>query len=102
MYQLNWSRLARLTFADEQDFIFRKWNQTEVDKFDVLVVDWLESIIKTPTIGIYNEHYNLFSLVISKQSTLFYRIKETEMKLELILFWNNSQNPIHLDKLLKM
>lgn len=101
MYKVNWSRLAILSFADEEDFILRKWNETEVEKFNDLVDDWLETIRKTPTSGIYNEFHNQFSVVISKQTTLYYKINNERMEIDLALFWNNSQNPIHLDKLLK-
>jgi hypothetical protein len=66
-----------------------------------LVDDWVESISKTPTIGNYNPYFKQFSLVISNQTTLFYKVNEAKQQIELALFWNNSQNPIHLDKLLK-
>jgi plasmid stabilization system protein ParE len=86
MYKVNWSRLAILSFADEDDFILRKWNEAEVVKFNDLVDDWLESISNTPTIGIYNQHYRQFSLVVSKQTTLYYKINNERMEIDLALF----------------
>jgi len=43
----------------------------------------------------------VFSLVISKQTTLYYSFSEKEKTINLILFWNNKQNPKLLDKVLR-
>jgi plasmid stabilization system protein ParE len=100
MLEIYWSTLSKISFSEEIYFILRKWNQIEVDKFSELVYDYLERLTKNPEIGIYNSKFNCYSIVISKQSTLFYRILESEKKIELILFWNNKQNPVYLKKLL--
>jgi plasmid stabilization system protein ParE len=100
MLEIYWSTLSKISFSEEIYFILRKWNQIEVDKFSELVFNYLERLAKNPKIGIFNSKFNCFSIVISKQSTLFYRILESEKKIELILFWNNKQNPVYLKKLL--
>lgn len=100
MLKIKWSTLAEITFADEIDFILRKWNLVEADKFVSLVYDYLERLTTNPNIGIFNSESNCYSIVISKQTTLYYKILESEKKVELILFWNNKQNPIHLKKIL--
>ena len=51
MYSIHWSKLAELTFSEEMDFIFEKWNQKEVDKFGLLVQNCLQSISENPKIG---------------------------------------------------
>ena len=100
MLDIYWSFLSKITFSEEIYFILRKWNQTEVDKFSELVYDSLEKLSKNPKIGIFNSKFNCFSIVISKQTTLFYKILESEKKVALILFWNNKQNPTYLKKML--
>lgn len=100
MFEINWKPLSKITLLDEIDFIIRKWNLYEADKFVNLVYNYLETISKTPTIGIYNKSNRIYSLVISKQTTLFYKIIEEKKQIDLLLFWNNSQNPKSLDKLL--
>lgn len=100
MVEVKWSTLTEITLDDEIDFILRKWNLVEADKFVLLVYDYLERLTKNPEIGIFNSKFNCFSIVISKQTTLYYRILESEKKVALVLFWNNKQNPIHLKKLL--
>jgi plasmid stabilization system protein ParE len=101
MFEIQWSTLAEITFEYEIDFILRKWNLIEADKFVSIVFNHLESLTKNPEIGIYNSKCDSFSIVISKQTTLFYRILESEKKVALVLFWNNKQNPIRLNKLLE-
>jgi len=41
------------------------------------------------------------SFVISKQTTLFFDYKKEKGIIELLLFWNNSQNPKELKKILR-
>ena len=101
MYNINWKPLSKLTFSDEIDYIIGKWNLEIADEFVVLVYDYLATLSKTPSIGIYKSENNSFSLVISKQTTLYYKIIEEKSQIDLVLFWNNSQNPNLLSKLLK-
>ena len=101
MYSIIWSTLAEITFADEIEFIFEKWNQIEVDKFDNLVRENLNRLSKTPLIGNQKLKENVYVIVISKQTTLYYSFSEEVKTINLILFWNNKQNPKLLEKLLK-
>ena len=101
MYAIKWSTLSQITFEDETNFIIDKWNEEEGEKFGLLVHSTLLKLIIHPEIGIFKKEINVFSLVISKQTTLFYRIIENELKIELLLFWNNKQNPKLLDKFLQ-
>lgn len=100
MYSIIWSTLAEITFAEEIEFIFEKWNQVEVDKFDDLVRENLNRISKNPLIGNQKLNVNVYSLVISKQTTLYYSLSDKEKTINLILFWNNRQNPKLLNKFL--
>ena len=100
MFKINWESLAEITFEDEIDFIFQKWNQSEVDKFALLVSENLERLSKNATLGIYKSKYNCHSLVLSKQTTLYYKIIEDKSQIDLILFWNNQKKPADLMKLL--
>jgi plasmid stabilization system protein ParE len=100
MYSIHWSKLAELTFSEEMDFIFEKWNQKEVDKFGLLVQNCLQSISENPKIGKNESENQVYSFVISKQTTIYFKISEIELRIDLILFWNNKKNPILLDKYL--
>jgi plasmid stabilization system protein ParE len=101
MYSILWLHEAEISYYEEVDFIFRKWNIVEVENFIALVYDFLETLSQKPTIGIYSKKFDTYSFVISKQTTLFYKVIENELKIELLLFWNNKQNPKLLEKFLK-
>lgn len=93
--------MAEITFADEIEFILKKWNQVEVDKFDDLVRENLVRLSKNPLIGNQKRNEDFYSVVISKQTTLYYSISKEEKTINLILFWNNKQNPKLLEKFFK-
>ncbi len=101
MVKIIWSKLSKLTLFEETNFILSKWNQKESDKFLILVYDFIDTLSKAPEIGIYNSVNNYYSFVISKQTTLYYKYDENSSSIDLILFWNNSQNPNLLNKLLQ-
>lgn len=101
IYKIQWKPIATDSYFDEMNFILSKWNEIEVQKFEDLVYDFLDSVSKTSTIGIYKSENKCHSIVISKQTTLYYKINEEKSQIDLILFWNNSQNPKFLNKLLK-
>lgn len=99
-YHIHWTTSAEISYAEEIEFINKKWNIKEIEKFISLSNDFIESISKNPTIGIYNRKFKFFSLVISKQTTLVYKIVENKNQIDLLLFWNNKKNPKRLQKLL--
>ncbi len=101
MVKIIWSKLSKLTLFEETNFVLSKWNQKESDKFLILVYDFIKTLSKSPEIGIYNSVNDYYSFIISKQTTLYYKYDENLSSIELILFWNNSQNPNLLDKILK-
>lgn len=101
MFKINWLSLSKITFSEEVYFILRKWNQFEVDQFALLVDENLKRLSKNPEIGIYKSEYNCYSLVISKQTTLYYKIIEKKSQIDLVLFWNNKQNLNQIKKLLR-
>lgn len=101
-YSIQWSDLAKDTFQDEIDFILLKWNASEVQKFILLVDNHLKNIASHPLVGhVVKIDSHLFGLVISKQTTLYYKLNAKENQIELVLFWNNSKNPKILKKLIK-
>lgn len=99
-YILTWESSALNTYFEEIDFVLLKWNTKEVEKFKNLVDENLERLVKNPEIGIFNFKYKIYSLVISKQTTLYYHFNSITNQIELIVFWNNLRNPDDLIKLL--
>lgn len=72
----------------------------EVQKFQNLVLENLERLSKNPEIGIYNKKLKTYSLVISKQTTLYYNFNSSSKVIDLYAFWNNSKTHDDLTKLL--
>lgn len=97
---IEWQPTAVNTYIEEIDFVFLKWNFKEVQKFITLVDKNLERLSKKPKIGIYNKEFEIYYLVISKQTSLFYSFDSISGIIELNVFWNNSRNPDDLIKLL--
>lgn len=100
-YTIIWQPTALNTYVEEVDFIFLKWNFKEVQKFQDLVIENLERLSKNPEIGIFNNKFRTYSLVLSKQTTLYYNFNSNTKIIDLYAFWNNLKNPDDLSKLLK-
>ena len=101
-YLINWLPSSEYTYIKEMEFILEKWNLKEVDKFTDLVEKTILKLSKNSKIGIYRKDMNTYSLVISKQTTLFYDILENKSQIDLIAFWNNKQNPKYFDTYIKL
>lgn len=89
-YKIVWVPSAVETYMEEIDFIYLKWNQKEVDDFVMLVDKNLKRLSINPLIG--QIHKNVYKIVISKQTSLFYKIIEKDKKVELVYFWNNKKD----------
>lgn len=100
-YTIIWQPTALNTYVEEVDFIFLKWNFKEVQKFQNLVIENLERLSKNSEIGIFNNKFRTYSLVLSKQTTLYYNFNSNTKIIDLYAFWNNLKNPDDLSKLLK-
>jgi len=90
MFKIYWKSLSEITFSEEMLFILSKWNQSEVDKFAFLVDENLKRIALNPFIG--KPVKSIYKVVISKQTTLYYKVIESENRIELLIFWNNQKN----------
>lgn len=94
-----WTDLAFESFEDETFFILMKWNLDEVEKFSILVFDFIE-ILKTGIVQSRTTYWaSTYFHVISKQTTLYYQIIN-EDTIELLLFWNNQKDPNTLKAML--
>lgn len=97
---LIWKYVALNTYIEEINYILLKWNNKEVQKFKDLVVENLERLSKNPKMGVYLEKDNIYYLMISKQTKLYYKVSENDQRIDLLVFWNNQKNPDDLIKLL--
>jgi len=97
-YRIKWLDVASISYYQEIDFIYLKWNDKEVEKFVLLVDENLKRLSINPYIGVPIK--SIFRIVISIQTTLFYKVIENEKRIDLLIFFNNLKNPEELNKLL--
>ena len=98
VYKIKWIHYSSITYFNEIDFIFLKWNQKETEKFIFLVDENLKRIAINPYIA--KPINSVYKIVISKQTTLYYKVSESDKRIDLLVFWNNLKNPADLIKLL--
>lgn len=95
-----WTETAKLSYAEELDFIHRKWGNKEVEKFITLSEEFI-GILKSGRLeGKPTDEMDVKLYVISKQTTLVYKQNKSKKRIELILFWNNLKDPKAFEKLL--
>ena len=82
-YSINWDSVALDTYIAETEFILLKWNVKEVQKFTTLVEENLERLSKNPLIGIYKNELKIYSILISKQTTLYYNFNSNSKIIDL-------------------
>lgn len=86
-----WSKKAKYNFYTIQNYLELYWTPLAAKKFinDVVRVNSL--LEKNPELGKYREDLECREILISRQVTLYYQIKENHIR--LIAFWSNRQQP---------
>jgi plasmid stabilization system protein ParE len=97
-----WSETAKATYAEELDFIYRKWGTKEVEKFINLSITFIKTLKTGVLVGkpIKKKEFRISK--ISKQTSLVYSIDKKNNLVTLITFFNNKMNPKTLKKLLSI
>lgn len=98
---VTWTRYAKVSYFEEINYIDRKWTSREVEGFILLVEDLIQHLSSGVLQGKGYSNDQVYSVVISKQTTLFFKKYIQENTITLLLFWNNQRNPRKLEKLLK-
>ena len=96
--KVHWTLLANITFESEIDFILRKWNAKEAMNFVDLVEEFEKTLTSNPYMGKLSEKGQVRMFVLSKQTTIFYEVLEEKERIDIQLFWNNSKDPLELEK----
>ncbi|WP_299676259.1 hypothetical protein [uncultured Dokdonia sp.] len=103
MYKIEWTLRAELTYEAEINFILLKeWPFKEVEKFIALVEDKIQLLRAGTITGKTSSIEDVRILVISKQTSLAYKIFEDELRIELLTFWNNTVDPRAYDDYLEI
>jgi plasmid stabilization system protein ParE len=76
-YKIFWSEEALSNLEEILDYLNERWTQKEINKFKNKLNKQLEIISRFPTIfPVSNYHPNLRKAVLSKQTTIFYKIQD--------------------------
>lgn len=76
-YKIFWSEEALSNLEEILDYLNERWTQKEIDRFKNKLNKQLEIISRFPTIfPVSNYHPNLRKAVLSKQTTIFYKIQD--------------------------
>jgi plasmid stabilization system protein ParE len=94
-YKLIWSDEALNNLKDIIDYLENRWTQREIRKFAQLLDKQLNRIKDNPfTYTETNRSNGLRKSVLSKQTTIYYRIYESEIR--IVTLFDNRQNPCKL------
>ena len=86
---------------EEIDFIAQKWTIKEIQDFIFLVDDFIERLSLGIEQGKIYPNSPILSVVISKQTTVFFRKYPENNTIALLLFWNNQKDPKTLKRVLQ-
>jgi len=92
--KIQWTKRAITSFEDIVEYIEENWSEASAKKFVQKTDKLLEQIAENPEICLEIEGANVKRAVITKQTSLYYRVFGKFIR--LITFWDNRRD---LDKL---
>lgn len=92
--KISWTPTARRTYFNVLDHLEKTWAEREIQNFINEVDNLLDQIKHNP--GMFEESKkkkNVRKGFITKHNTLYYRVMPRKKELQLLLFWDNRQDP---------
>jgi len=92
--KISWTPTARKTHFNVLHHLEKDWTEREIQNFIIHVDNLLDQIKQNP--GMFEESRkkkNIRKGFITKHNTLYYRVKPRKKELQLLLFWDNRQDP---------
>jgi plasmid stabilization system protein ParE len=95
-----WTRTAEASFNGIVDYLLELWTVEIATDFVDIVEHTIEQIIEHPEMFKVSAYDNQSrAALITKHTTMFYRILENEIEIEY--FWGNFDDPSKIQDLLK-
>ncbi len=94
-----WTPIGIESLQEVVNFLSETWNEEIIDRFFLLIDEKIKLIQRNPEIGLKLENSQFIKIVIHKNTTLFYEIDQSVIK--ILLIWDNRQNPEDLWKKLQ-
>ena len=99
IYSIIWSPKAYLTFQDRVYYLERNWTQREINNFTIRVKEYLELLKKEPLIGTPTGKRKTVRIgLVIKEVSIIYRVKPIKKEIELLVFFDNRQDPKKISK----
>lgn len=96
MYKVLWSPAAQSTFFEILSYLEEHWSTSEAAAFIDRTDEIINFIKNRPSLFQYSKSSNTHKCVLTKQVSLFYRVNTNSDQVELLLFWDNRQDPEQL------
>lgn len=92
MYNIIASPLANATYLQNIEFVEMRWSKKEAQHFIVKVSEVIDILKVSPKVfKKWEQNNTVYQITIVKQITLYYQINNDNV--ELLIFWNNLQDP---------
>jgi len=89
-----WTSMARHTYFKVLDHLEKAWTEKEIQNFINEVDSLLDQIKQNPEMFEESrKKKNVRKGFVSKHNTLYYRVRPRKKELQLLLFWDNRQDP---------
>ena len=101
MMKVFWTPEAIETYGQELNYIQQTWGQKTMLKFSKRVENCIRLLQNGTIEARYSKKTDVHFFVISKQTSIVYRIYTSKNQIDLLLFWNNKRSPNNLKKFLR-
>lgn len=89
-----WTPQARHTYFKVLDHLEKAWTEKEIRNFINKVDILLDQIKQNPEMfEESSKKRNVRKGLITKHNTLYYRVSPKKMEIQLLVFWDNRQDP---------
>ena len=89
-----WTPRARHTYFKVLDHLEKAWTEREIQNFINEVDHLLEQIKQNPEMFEESrKKRNVRKGFVTKHNTLYYRVRPRKKELQLLVFWDNLQDP---------
>lgn len=90
-YSIKWLPEAEFTYALVMEYLEQNWTSKEIERFIYRTDEVIDYLTLNPKQYIYSKKKDAYRAVVTRQVSLYYRIKSKEI--ELLIFWDTRQDP---------
>ena len=91
---VSWTPRARRTYFEVIELLEKAWTERETQNFIYEVDHLLQQIKQYPEMFEESrKKKNIRKGLVTKQISLYYRVRPRKRELQLIVFWDNRQDP---------